>query len=204
MYVESIAMRLKSAGPNVNAYAKPHVVEDIVGTPDLDGVTIYGHWYGQTSDVDQCITGADGTCEVASNKVKNPSQDFCFQVDSLVKTNYYWDDTKGVTYNCISPAKKLAASVPATFSISENYPNPFNPVTQFTLDLLDEAHVSFHVYNVAGQKVKTLADEVMSAGVHTLVWDGTNDRGEALSSGVYFYRVVAGDKMVAKKMTLLK
>jgi len=205
MYVESIAMSLKTAGPNVNAIAAPHVVEDMIGTPNLEGVTVYGHWYGQTSDVDQCITGPDGTCEVTSDKIRNPSQDFCFQVDSLVKTNYYWDDTKGVTYNCISPTSgRFAKTAPVAFAISENYPDPFNPVTQFTLDLLEQTHVSFHIYNVAGQKVKTLANEIMSAGSHTLVWDGTNESGQSLSSGVYFYRVAAGNEVVTEQMTLLK
>ena len=204
MFVESIGMRLKLAGPNVTAYAKPKVVEDAVGTPVLEGVTIYGHWYGATSDVDQCVTGSDGTCEVASDKVKNPTEQFCFQVDSLAKANYYWDDSKGVEYNCINPSATLAKSTPAGFGISQNYPNPFNPTTEFFIDLPSRTHVSFAIYNVAGQKVKTLVDETLPAGHRTIIWDGTNDKGEALSSGIYFYRVVAGDEVVTKKMMLMK
>jgi len=204
MFVESIGMRLKMAGPNITAYAKPKVVEDATGFPALEGATIYGHWYGATSDVDQCVTGSDGTCEVASDRVKNPTQDFCFQVDSLKKTNYYWDDSKGVTYNCINPTVSLAKVTPAEFAISQNYPNPFNPVTQFSINLNAETRVNFVVYNVAGQVVRTLVDGVLPAGSHTITWDGTNQAGEALSSGVYFYRVVTGDEVVTRKMTLLK
>lgn len=204
MFVESIAMRTKAAGPNVTAYAKPHVVEDVAGTPDLAGVTVYGHWYGATSDVDECVTGSDGTCEVESDRVKNPTQDFCFQVDSLVKTNYYWDDTKGVTYNCISPTGKFAKSAPADFTISQNYPNPFNPTTEFSIDLPSPTHVNFVIYNVAGQKVKTLVDDYLDAGVHAITWDGTNESGEVVSSGIYFCRVVADENMVARKMILMK
>jgi flagellar hook assembly protein FlgD len=77
-------------------------------------------------------------------------------------------------------------------------------VTQFSLDLMDETHVSFVIYNVAGQKVRTLVNQVMPAGSHTLTWDGTNENGQTLTSGVYFYRVIAEDKTVTKKMTLLK
>jgi subtilisin family serine protease len=204
MFVESIGMRLKTAGPNVTAYAKPKVVEDAVGTPALEGVTIYGHWYGATSDVDQCVTGADGTCEVASDKIKNPTQAFCFQVDSLKKTNYYWDDSKGVIYDCISATASLARSTPSEFAISQNYPNPFNPVTQFSVGLISETHVNLVIYNVAGQKVRTLVDGLLPAGSHTITWDSTNDRGEAASGGIYFYRVIAGDRLVTKKMLLLK
>jgi serine protease len=204
MFMESISMRTKTGGPNVTAYAKPKVVEDDTGNPPLEGVTVYGHWYGATSDVDQCITGADGTCEVASNRVKNPSQNFCFQVDSLKKANFYWDDTKGVTYNCISPTGKLAARIPKEFALSQNYPNPFNLETQFTLSLPAESKVSFVIYNVAGQKVKTLVDGYMNAGTHTLIWDGTNEYGNVVSSGIYFYKVVAGDIVTTKKMILMK
>jgi hypothetical protein len=204
MFVESIAMRKKVAGPNRWAYATPRVVEDDTGYPALAGVTIYGHWYGATSDADYCMTGSDGTCEVKSDKVRNPTQQFCFQVDSLVLTDYYWDDTKGVIYSCISSAADLAKSAPPEFSVSQNYPNPFNPVTQFSIDLTAETPVSFVVYNISGQVVRTLVDAVLPAGSHTVTWDGTNGSGEALSSGVYLYRVVAGDETVSRKMTLLK
>lgn len=203
MFVESISMRLKTAGPNVTAYATPKVVEDVAGYPALEGVTVYGHWYGATSDVDECITGSDGTCEVASDRVRNPSQDFCFQVDSLKKTNYYWDDTKGVTYNCITPGAGKHTGPPFEFS-TQNYPNPFNPTTEFFISLPQDTHVSFVIYNVMGQKVKTLVDDYMSAGTHTIRWDGTNEYGSAVSSGIYFYRVVAGDNVVTKKMMLVK
>ncbi len=96
------------------------------------------------------------------------------------------------------------AAMPTSFSLDQNYPNPFNPVTQFTLNLAAESHVTVAVFNVAGQRVRTLVDEVMPAGSHTLTWDGTNDRGEALASGIYFYRVVAGSEVLTRKMTLLK
>jgi len=76
IFVESILMRLKTAGPNVWGYATPKVVEDATGFPALEGVTIYGHWYGATSVVDQCVTGSDGTCEVASNRSRTPVRRF--------------------------------------------------------------------------------------------------------------------------------
>jgi PKD repeat protein len=103
-----------------------------------------------------------------------------------------------------STLTKTNAMIPEEFTVSQNYPNPFNPVTQFTLDLIEQTQVSVVVYNVAGQKVRTLVNEVLPAGSRTITWDGTNDSGEILSSGVYFYRVVAGDNVVTKKMMLLK
>jgi subtilisin family serine protease len=204
MFVESIGLSMKIAGPNRTASATPKVVEDIAGYPALEGVTIYGHWYGATSDVDECITGSDGTCTVKSDRVKNPTQQFCFQVDSLKKVDYYWVNTKGVTYNCIGTNGKLAAGVVSEFSVSQNYPNPFNLATEFTLSLPAETNVNFVIYNIAGQKVKTLVNDHMSAGTHTITWDGTNENGNVVSSGIYFYRLVADENMVTKKMILMK
>jgi flagellar hook assembly protein FlgD len=77
-------------------------------------------------------------------------------------------------------------------------------VTQFSVGLISETHVNLVIYNVAGQKVRTLVDGLLPAGSHTITWDSTNDRGEAISGGIYFYRVVAGDNVVTKKMLLLK
>jgi hypothetical protein len=204
MFVESIGMSKTVWGINSTASATPKVVQDATGYPALSGVTVFGHWYGSTSDVDQCVTGLDGTCTVTSDRVKRATGDFCFVVDGIEKAAYYWDDTKGVTYNCISAAAKLAGNVPQKFSVSENYPNPFNPETQFSLNLVAETHVSFVIYNVTGQVVRTLVDAPMTAGSHTITWNGTNDSGKALSSGIYFYRVIAGDEIVTNRMTLLK
>ncbi len=204
MYVNSIGMSLVAQGPWRKARATPEVVEDSAPYQGLAGVTVYGHWYGAASDVDQCVTGSDGKCTVESDRVKNPSESFCFQVDSLKKADYYWDDTKGVKYNCISSTAKQMASFPVEFVISQNYPNPFNPMTEFSISLSSETNVSLTIYNVVGQKVRTLVDEVLPAGSHVIIWNGTNDRGDPLSSGVYFYRVIAGEQVVTRKMMLLK
>jgi flagellar hook assembly protein FlgD len=64
--------------------------------------------------------------------------------------------------------------------------------------------VSLAVYNVAGQKVKTVVDGYMNAGVHTIKWDGTSDKAETVSSGIYLYRVVAEGNVVTKTMILMK
>jgi len=110
-----------------------------------------------------------------------------------------------LTDGYVPPAHLIASSdIPTGFTLGQNYPNPFNPTTQFSLDLTVETPVSFVIYNVAGQKVKTLVDDYMDAGVHTMTWDGTNDRGGAVSSGIYFYRVVIEGNVVTKKMVLMK
>jgi serine protease len=207
MYVNSIAMEAVQTGANDYARATPEIVDDATGL-GIQGVVVNGHWYGASSDADQCTTGPDGKCTVQSDIAKKATQDFCFMVDGLDKTGYYWDDTKGVTTNCIAPLARdrepLLAAAPSTFSVSRNHPNPFNDVTRFTLRLPVATEVSFVVYNMMGQRVKTLVSHNVDAGSYTVTWDGTNDTGQAVSSGIYFYRVVAGDNTVTHKMMLAR
>jgi hypothetical protein len=95
-------------------------------------------------------------------------------------------------------------SRPTGFSVSQNYPNPFNPATEFLFDLPRASRVTIEVFNILGQRVKTLVDEKMAAGSHVVDWDGEDEKGAHVSSGVYFYRMRAGEFSEIKKMVLLK
>ncbi|MGB2696624.1 MAG: FlgD immunoglobulin-like domain containing protein [Candidatus Zixiibacteriota bacterium] len=88
--------------------------------------------------------------------------------------------------------------------LHQNYPNPFNPNTTIEYCVQDPAKVTISVYNVLGQKVKTLVDEEKLRGDYTINWDGKNDAGNQVASGVYFYQVKVGDYTSSKKMLLLK
>ena len=85
-----------------------------------------------------------------------------------------------------------------------NYPNPFNPETTISFDVVKEAPVSIDIYNVKGQKVKTLVNNVMTAGTHTVVWRGDNNEGNKVTSGVYFYKMNTGSYTEIKKMVMMK
>jgi hypothetical protein len=90
-------------------------------------------------------------------------------------------------------------------SMDQNYPNPFNPTTTIKYEVKDAGMVSLKIYNVAGQLVKTLVNENQLAGVvHTAEWNGRNDTGQFVSSGVYFYKLTAPSFTMTKKMVLLK
>jgi hypothetical protein len=88
--------------------------------------------------------------------------------------------------------------------LSQNYPNPFNPQTTIAFSLKERGNVSLKVYNVSGELVRTLMDEAQDKGAHTKVWDGRNDAGQSVSSGVYFYKLVSNNFSQTKKMVLLK
>jgi predicted CXXCH cytochrome family protein len=98
----------------------------------------------------------------------------------------------------------IQTTTPKTFDVSQNYPNPFNPTTQIRFTIPSETSVKITVFNLAGEEVSTLASGTMEAGTHTVTWNGCNESGQAVSTGVYFYRVQAGDYMVTKKMLFLK
>ncbi len=85
-----------------------------------------------------------------------------------------------------------------------NYPNPFNPDTRIGFSLAGESDVKVNIYNIRGQLVKSLLSERMAAGEHTVVWNGKDDRGKAVSSGLYFYTLHTEDYRATRKMMLLK
>ncbi len=97
-----------------------------------------------------------------------------------------------------------SAGTPDSYSLGEAYPNPFNPETTIEFSLPVDEHVRIGVYNTAGQLIASLADESLSAGAYKTTWDARDQSGELVSSGVYFYRMQAGDFMATHSMTLLK
>ena len=95
--------------------------------------------------------------------------------------------------------------IPAEFALGQNYPNPFNPTTQISYSLPKEASVTFEIYNMLGVKVRTLmAGEMKGAGQYTTTWDGKDNSGVTMPTGIYLYRIQAGSFVASKKMTLLK
>lgn len=96
------------------------------------------------------------------------------------------------------------AALPSEYELGQNYPNPFNPETNIEFQVPRASQVDIEIYNILGRKVKTLVAGYKEAGFYTTHWDGTNENGAAVPSGVYFYRMTAGDYTVAKKMVMLR
>jgi hypothetical protein len=94
--------------------------------------------------------------------------------------------------------------LPEVFALHNNYPNPFNPVTNISYDIPEVAQVTLEIYNVSGQKVRTLAQGQHEPGRYRIQWNATNDYGNPLSSGMYIYRIRAGDFVSVKKLILMK
>jgi hypothetical protein len=97
-----------------------------------------------------------------------------------------------------------AASIPEKFELGQNYPNPFNPMTTISYGLPAEGKVSLKIFNIRGQLVKTLVDEIRQPGYHRADWNGTDVSGNRVASGVYFYRLKFDEYTETRKMIMLK
>jgi hypothetical protein len=91
-----------------------------------------------------------------------------------------------------------------TFQLMQNYPNPFNPVTHISFSLAQNVKVKLEIFNVLGQKIRTVINKKLLAGQHTVIWDGKNELGNQMASGIYFYRLQAGDFVKTRKLILMK
>ncbi len=166
-------------------------VGDITGEGRADVAMAYR--YGEYNSAIHCFTSS-GTA-------------FTYQPFWWQHTAYGWDFTNTFLvakfdWNGGSPkvlAEEPHGSVPLNFALNQNYPNPFNPVTVIAYSLPAASHVTLDVFNILGQKVATLVDEPQTAGDHQVTWDATQH-----SSGVYLYRIQAGEALETKKMLFLK
>ncbi len=96
------------------------------------------------------------------------------------------------------------SSLPISFSLAQNYPNPFNPSTTIDFTLASESDVRLEIYNLNGQKVIRLINKSMPAGTHSVNWSGKNSNGQSSATGIYFYKLTAGQFVATKKMVLIK
>ena len=106
------------------------------------------------------------------------------------------------THRVRNPRGQVA--LPRVFALLPNFPNPFNPETVLRLQLPERGSVELHVYDAAGQKVRSLLAGALAAGVYTAVWDGRDQTGREVASGTYFAQLRAGNRVQTRKMTLLR
>ena len=107
-------------------------------------------------------------------------------------------------YTSVEEWADPSAAVPTTYALYQNYPNPFNPETDIRYQIPKGGHVRLTVYNVLGQTISAVVDGYRDAGSYTVRWSGTDQSGRSLGSGIYFYRLQAGDFSETRKMVLMK
>lgn len=110
----------------------------------------------------------------------------------------------GVVNSVKNAETVMLKALPQTYALSQNFPNPFNPTTTIEYSIPTTGNVSLVIYNVAGQKVRTLVNGTQAANFYKVVWDGKNDNGMTVGTGTYFYKLVSGNYSKIVKMTLMK
>ena len=104
----------------------------------------------------------------------------------------------------VQKKKGEGEAVPVTYALQQNYPNPFNPTTTIEYAIPVAGRVTLDVYNLLGERVASLVDDVQEAGVYRVGWDGRDKNGETVATGVYLYRVKSGNFSSVRKLLLLK
>lgn len=111
---------------------------------------------------------------------------------------------KGTGVNLTTGVSSDNDKLPETFELSQNFPNPFNPMTEISFQLLRSDKVTFKIYNLLGQEIRTLADGQFAAGIHTVRWNGKDNSGNRVTSGIFIYRIHTDSFSQIKKMLLVK
>jgi FlgD Ig-like domain len=124
--------------------------------------------------------------------------------DDGPRLTIYWRYVTDIITDVDDDEGESGSTLPESFVVHQNFPNPFNPTTEISYSLPVKAEVTIEIYNVLGQQVRVFDQGKQSAGTHSVTWDATDDRGNSVASGMYFYKVSAGDFTASKKMMLLK
>ena len=118
--------------------------------------------------------------------------DLVFRIDDV---SIMLGGTSGVEAN---------GAMPAEYALSQNYPNPFNPTTSIEYAMIADGAAKLVVYDIVGSEVRTLVNTAVNSGTHTVTWDGRDNAGNEVATGMYFYRLTAGITSLTKKMLFLK
>jgi hypothetical protein len=137
----------------------------------------------------------------------NGAYEGCWGIYPFAPTGYIYASDMQNGFYVFSFTPPVVTGVPEvapTFSLAQNYPNPFNPTTSIRYELSMATNVRLLVFNTSGQQVRTLVNDWRGAGPHLTQWDGRDDSGKRVASGVYFYRLQAADRVETRRMILLK
>lgn len=148
--------------------------------------------YGQTFKV-------RGNVSTSTESVRYASVTFIDDNDTSRKFTAITDTSGNFQLDMLTSVKPRE-NVPTKFELEQNYPNPFSSSTSILYKLNEQSNISLRIYNVLGQVVKGFKVGTQGAGVHGVVWDGTNSFGRKVTHGVYFYQLIGGQKSEVKKM----
>ncbi len=160
-------------------------------------------------------SGAGEGRRIVGDGYADSAGQFSFAVSGLTSTDFVTavaTDTNGsssqfaVNVQVDSPTSTdlPPRALPGTYALAQNFPNPFNPSTTIQFSIARAGKARLTIFNIRGERVVILIDQIVSIGDHNLLWDGRNGDGRAVASGVYFYRLETDEFIASRKMLLLK
>ena len=192
------AGRLLTGDPQTDFTWTPDTWQEVEVIVDLDQDLAQFVFNGDVLHQWQWTLGASG----GTGPLRLDANDF---FGATANDEMYFDDYHFVADTLrstvgVNPVDQL----PVAFALEQNYPNPFNPSTTIEYALKERSRVLLKIYDVVGKEVRTLINEEQTAGVRRAIWDGRNNSGSQVSSGIYFYRIQAGNFVKSMKMILMK
>jgi hypothetical protein len=147
---------------------------------------------GHFTRIDNPVIVRDGNQFILKDSSTEPGETYKYQVSILESSQ-------------LVASFEVELTIPvSTVLLYQNHPNPFNPATRICFTLPIKSRVTLEVFDVSGKRIKTLVDRTMGPGRHYEMWDGTDNSGNPAASGIYIYRLKAGDTVLSKKCSLLK
>jgi hypothetical protein len=209
MHVGNIVVTRQTSGGNrANGVATVTIVNaSAVAVP---GAAVTGVFTGPSGGSQTGTTNGSGVVVFSTDKVKNPSGEWCFEVTNVTRPGDIYDSPSNVvTKACESgpvfgPALAKGGLLPEATGLAQNFPNPFNAQTEVSYSLAEPGQVRLEIYNILGARVATLASEFQGAGAYSVIWNGRDQKGGTVASGVYFLRLDVDGESFVKPMTLLK
>jgi len=207
-----VTLDSSSIHPNVTSAGFKEIVTDTVANGSVGKATVVLIWFsgflsaGIDTFATLYFTTGPSWDPATTNNIDTftliSGQGLSF-TDTLAKAHVPIYDPPG-NLDVKDDPKGGVSGIPKAFNLSQNYPNPFNAVTVISFAMPKAGHVNLEVYNILGQKVKDLVNEKVTAGYKKVVWDGKDNSGKTVASGVYFYKLRTEGFVEVMKMTLLK
>jgi hypothetical protein len=185
---------------------------DLLTFKSISRTAITNDWValdGNATESNQIKVGGFHTDAISTNKAAAIAE-IIFVVkegatsEGLLDITNTTDDFAQAHINSGAFSNDKSISTPSVYKLDQNFPNPFNMDTEFSFQLPAAVNVKFSIYNISGQKIRTLINVHMEAGTHKTHWDGRDDYGQDMASGIYVYKLETADVVLSKKMILLK
>ena len=194
--LEILSLQLDSSGNFIALYEEVHLIQEYENLPDHITLSLLDRHTGVEYD----MQNSSGINLVAEEKGSfSPTSNLAIESYPIIGEQRY---QLLVHYGNLEKGKNNL--LPSSFKLHQNYPNPFNPITTIRYDIPKLSEVKIVVHDLMGRQVATLLNDTKPAGYHKITWDGSNQLGEELSSGMYIYSIYTSEYNFSKKMILLE